>query len=243
MAWLLSGIGLLLAVWLVARGFATADPRALARSLRMLAIGAAAAAGLFLLLTGRLGLLLYLAPLALPLLIRWKYALGRVKAAAGPTPGQTSTVETGWLRLWLDHDSGDMDGEVLAGPFAGRALSTLSRDDLLDLLLAVQGADAQSTALLEAYLDRHHPDWREGGEDGTEPGAGHTAPPPPPGGMSVREACEILGVPPEADVDTIRRAHRRLMLRNHPDRGGSTDLAARINQAKDTLLRHRASST
>ena len=133
----------------------------------------------------------------------------------------------------LDHDSGTMDGEVLRGRFAGRRLSDLDVAQLIDLLAECRGADGQSASVLEAYLDRTWgPDWRknEGAETGDQEG------PLPNGGMTTAEAYEILGLQPGASEETIIEAHRRLMQRLHPDRGGSTYLAAKINQAKDLLL-------
>jgi hypothetical protein len=61
-------------------------------------------------------------------------------------------------------------------------------------------------------------------------------PPPPKGGMSQAEALKLLGLPVGASQEQIRIAHRRLMIRYHPDHGGDSLLAARINQAKDVLL-------
>jgi hypothetical protein len=56
------------------------------------------------------------------------------------------------------------------------------------------------------------------------------------GAMSRDEALKVLGLGPGASADAVREAHRRLILQNHPDRGGSDYLAAKINQAKDVLL-------
>ena len=152
----------------------------------------------------------------------------RMKAGAspGPTPGQTSEVETEFLRMRLDHDTGEMDGTVLQGRYEERTLRELGLPELLELLDECR-ADRQSMAVLEAYLDRVHEDWR-----------GHRRPPPgrSPDGMSEDEARAVLGVGPDATREEIVQAHRRLMQRLHPDRGGSDYLAAKLNAAKDLLM-------
>ena len=154
----------------------------------------------------------------------------RMKAGAspGPTPGQTSEVETAFLSMRLDHDTGEMDGAVLRGRYKGRALRELDLEDLLALLAECR-SDRQSAVVLEVYLDRTCEGWRERGE------------PPPPGGgssgeMSESEAWAVLGLGPEATREEIIEAHRRLIQRLHPDRGGSDYLAAKLNAAKDLLL-------
>jgi hypothetical protein len=134
-------------------------------------------------------------------------------------------VETAFLSMTLHHDSGRMNGGVKAGQFAGRDLAALDLPELLALLQECQVADADSVALLEAWLDRAHPDWR------AEPAAE-----PRSGAMTRAEALEILGLAEGADEEAIRAAHRRLMRSAHPDQGGSAWLAARINAARDLLL-------
>ena len=157
-----------------------------------------------------------------------------VEARAG---GQRSTVRTRFVSMELDHDTGEMDGDILEGPYAGRRLSDLDVDSLLDLLHAAASADAQSAQVLQSYLDRMHGDeWRERAGDSAdatdEAGAAASS-----GRMSREEAFEILGLEVGASDEDIKLAHRRLIREYHPDRGGSDYLAAKINEAKDLLLK------
>jgi hypothetical protein len=146
--------------------------------------------------------------------------------------GGSSRVTTAHLEVELDHDTGAISGRVLAGAFAGRSLEDLSPADLAHLWQDCRFADPQSAQILEAYLDRLHPSWREdlARTEGREPEAA------PEGRMSREQALEVLGLDEGASEEDIRRAHRELMLKLHPDRGGSTFLAAKINEAKDVLL-------
>lgn len=255
MQWLILGVGLLAGVILLMQGFVNADPKKLARNVRWIAVGLGGLVVVGLVVSGRIGMILWLLPLLLPFLARWRAMSNRAKAAAGPAPGQASGVETAHLRMWLDHDTGAMDGQVLTGRFQGRTLGDLDQYDLMDLLDELRAADPQSQALVEAFLDRSFPDWRTGAGPGQEeagqdsggaqdgaggPGGRRAA---SSGGMTVAQALEVLGLGPDAGEEEIKDAHRRLMLRNHPDQGGSTYIAAQINQAKDLLLgRHKARS-
>lgn len=196
---------------------------------------------LVLILTGRLNPLFALVAAAVPLAYRAlsllqlfqgvKGASHAFKAARGPSQGQKSEVETRFLRMTLNHDTGDMDGDVLEGPNRGERLSDLGLPELLSMLHEYRRADAQSAAVLEAFLDRNFADeWRESegeAEHGRSEGDGK---------MGVAEAREILGVGTDATRDQIIEAHRHLMQKVHPDRGGSTYLAAKINEAKRVLL-------
>jgi hypothetical protein len=145
--------------------------------------------------------------------------------------GQKSRVHTRMLAMELDHDSGAMDGQVLEGEFRGRRLAELNKESLLRLLQACKGAGDQSSALLEAYLDRTVAGWRTDG--GGQSRSSETA----AGAMTREEAYAILGLKPGASADEVRAAHRNLMKLLHPDHGGSDYLAAKINQAKDLLLK------
>ena len=152
------------------------------------------------------------------------------------TPGQKSGVRTQALEMVLDHDTGRMEGTCLKGRFAGKALSALSERELTELLEELRDSDAQGTVLMEAYLDRRIPGWRE---KHAGPGTRDDGPRGPRGrrnGMNADEAYEVLGLKRGAKEAEIRAAHRRLMMKFHPDQGGSTYLAARINEAKETLL-------
>jgi hypothetical protein len=130
----------------------------------------------------------------------------------------------------LDHDTGAMHGTVLKGTHAGKTLDSLARGALLEFYLEAGTPDAETARLLEAYMDRTlDADWRAEAERQRSPSQAGSA-------MSREEAMKILGLQEGATEDQIRAAHRRLMMQNHPDRGGSDYIAAKINEAKDVLL-------
>ncbi|WP_207538347.1 J domain-containing protein [Sabulicella rubraurantiaca] len=147
-----------------------------------------------------------------------------------PSPGgEASGVETETLEMRLDMETGALSGRVRQGPFGGRELAGLSLPELLMLLEHCAAADHESVGLLEAWLDRAHPGWREESL--------HEEPPRSPGGRMGREqALSVLGLSEGATEAEIRAAHRRLMQSAHPDRGGSDWLAAQVNEARDVLL-------
>jgi DnaJ domain len=143
-----------------------------------------------------------------------------------PGSGKRTEVRTAFLEAWIDHGGGDIGGTVLKGRFAGRTLDGLADPELLDLH-AEASNDPDSLKILETYLDRRlGADWRRARRPPTGPRSD----------MSREEALSVLGLPEGATDDEIRAAHRRLIQRMHPDVGGSADLAARINRAKDVLL-------
>jgi hypothetical protein len=155
--------------------------------------------------------------------------------SAGPSDAR-SGVRSAGLDMHLDHGTGDMDGEVLAGRHEGRSLSDLGLSELLETAEDFRG-DPDSLRLLESYLDRTHPRWREHvhADNAQRQSAAASA-----GSMSTQEAYQILGLEPDAGEAEVREAHRRLMKQVHPDRGGSAPLAAKINEAKDRILgKHR----
>ena len=227
MTWLVLGAIALFLLFLLLRGFAHA-PVARVRQFGAVMLASIGAVLLLLgLFTARGQQALFSLAFFLPLLLQWAQRWRTSKRFGGSAPqtGAANSVETAFLSMTLHHDSGRMTGSVKAGQFAGRDLATLTLSDLLGLLQECQAADADSVALLEAWLDRAHPDWR------AEPAAE-----PRSGAMTRAEALEILGLAEGADEDAIRAAHRRLMRSAHPDQGGSAWLAARINAARDFLL-------
>ena len=240
MLFLLGGLAILGGFLLLVYLFANADPARLARNLKWasIAVAAVAVTALVLLPPAReFAALLFPLAMSMPLLSRLRRIVDRYRAPAG---GQTSTVTTAFLRMSLDHDTGSMSGAVLRGQFAGLRVEELGVGDLLALLRECRAEDEEGARLLEAYLDRLHPDWRDelsGGRasGGTGGGGTHSA----GADVSVEEAYAILGVKPGATPGQIKEAHRRLMVKLHPDHGGSDYLATKINRARDVLLRNR----
>lgn len=244
-------IGLLLiAAVLSAIGWAwvrSQPPAQRARAAAMLVAIAAVLIIAFLALSGRfylvLALLAGLLPLArrlLPGMVLGRLFRGGIPGMGGraqPKPGNSSRVATSILEMTLDHDSGDMSGRVLAGPMSGRSLSDLGETDFIELLRYCRQSDEDSARLLESYLDRRFGDsWRE--DDPSSAGddaQGNYAEGSP--SLSEQDALEILGLEQGATREDIVQAHRHMMQKMHPDRGGSTYLAALINRAKEVLLK------
>jgi DnaJ-domain-containing protein 1 len=225
-------IALILVLWL-AKSFAKADPKYLIRVGRTAGGIVALASAAFLGVRGQLSVAVPLGLTGLGLL--GYIPLGRSGFWTGDhkSAGQMSQVRSNFLTLELDHDTGAMTGEITAGRLAGTKLDTLELSTLVGLLGEF---DVESRDLLAAYLDRRHPGWREDAQGDPAAGSG----PPRSGKMTKEEAYQILGLEPGASADEIGRAHRGLMKKLHPDQGGSTYLAARVNEAKDVLLRrHR----
>jgi hypothetical protein len=227
---LIFGLAALVLLLVLARLYATADPHTLARTLRL--SGGVAALGVagYLTVTGRFYAAVPLAYLGATLL-NWIPSPAGLGARMRKTPGQVSRVRSRFVEMELDHDSGAMRGRILSGQYENVPLDALDRATLLSLLNEV---DAESRALLEAYLDRREPGWREHVQE--DHGAGFREP-PRGGPMTEEEALQILGLEPSPSAFEIRRAHRTLMKKLHPDQGGSTYLAARVNEAKEVLLR------
>jgi DnaJ-domain-containing protein 1 len=232
-AFLLGVVALFLLLW-AASAFIKADPKQVARVLRWGGGGGALLLAGFLMFRGQIGIAIPLGAFGLGLLgwtSFWPAAFG---ARTQRSTGQVSRVQTAFLEMELDHDTGRMYGRVLAGRYQDASLDALDRAALMKLLGEI---DDDSRDLLAAYLDRREPGWREHAQDHAGPGSGTR---PSSGKMTEEEAYQILGLRLGASTEEIRRAHRSLIKKLHPDQGGTTYLAARINEAKDVLLRrHR----
>ena len=155
-------------------------------------------------------------------------------AGFGPRRGKVASARSATIEMQLDQDSGAMFGRVLAGPMQGRQLDDLTRSDCLGLYQDCRRDDPEGARLLEAYLDRRFAGWRE-----ADQGEGEGRRRNDRGGAMTRDqAYQILGLAEGASAEEVVRAHRSLMQKLHPDHGGSTALAAQVNEAKDVLLRH-----
>jgi hypothetical protein len=233
-------IGLILLFLLVQgiKQFARLDARQAARLVRHGGGVLGMIGALLLLLRGRIGLAAALANMVASF-AGWRTMGG---ASAGPSAafrdvgagargGRASAARSAMIEMRLDHASGAMTGRVLSGAYAGRAVETLSRPELMSLRRELARDDPDGVNLLEAYLDRRFAGWREADQGQRQARGG--------GAMSRREALEILGLGEGASEADIIRAHRALMKKFHPDHGGSTTLAARVNQAKDVLMQRQ----
>ena len=235
---LIAGAVAVLVLYLLMQMFRAANPAVLARTLKIAGGTVALAVAAFVGLRGELAVAIPLGVFGAGLLGWSPFGgqtgfgnFGNIFGASRRSTGQRSQVRSQYLEMILDHDSGELKGMIVAGPYAGRSLDSF---DLPQLTAIMANFDAESIPLLESYLDRRFPAWRENAQGD---GARRQGRAPSGGKMTEEEAYQILGLQPGAGRDEIGRAHRALMKKLHPDQGGSTYLAARVNEAKDTLLR------
>ncbi len=237
MAYVLIGAAALILLFTGLRWFVRADPASVTTALKVTAIVLGVTGVVLLAVGGRIGLVLMLAGLLMPLVVRWRNARRlagmRSGPASGPGAGGSSRVDTEYFAMTLDHESGALDGEVRKGPQRGSRLSALDLPALLGLFSDC-GDDAASQQVLSAYLDRHHEGWRETAAPGMDGQTGQAG--GAPAALTRDEAFRILGLEPGADEAAIKAAHHRLMKKFHPDQGGSAWFAARINEARDLLI-------
>lgn len=228
---ILAGIATLVLTYFVLKGFVSASPAVLAKMVRK--------SGALVLLA--LAALLLLRGLVVPAAMIGGVALWLLGVKTGPFGrsgrGAVSRVRSAMIEMELDRATGAIRGVVLAGPEEGKTLDQLSREQLLTLYRRCVTNDPEGARLLEAYFDRRFAGWRgaaQGQNDARRSGASARR---RPTSISEDEAYEILGLKKGAGAGEIARAHRELMKKLHPDHGGTTDLAARVNEAKDVLMR------
>jgi len=230
---LLFGLAALAVLLWMAQKYLQADPRKLAAMAKPAAGTAALGFAGFLALRGQYAIAAPLAFVGFGLLGWMPFGPAGFGARTQKSTGQVSRVRSAFLDMELDHDTGAMRGVIVAGPRQGTQLDALDVDTLVGLIGEI---DEESRALLAAYLDRRDAGWREHAQ--ADAAAGRSS--APRGPMTHEEAYQILGLERGASTEDIVGAHRTLMKKLHPDLGGTNYLAARVNEAKDTLLRqHR----
>ena len=202
---------------------------------------------LFLALTGRAPALFAILGAAMtqvmrfaPLLVRFMPSLKKAYTnTTDPGSANRSQVTTRTLKMTLDHGSGTMDGEVLESTLAGRQLQTLSLDELKELYQYCNQHDPEAARLLMSFITRERSDTWDGHTDdesgsqhsgGSQPGTGGSS------AMDKQEAMALLGLEEPISRKEITQAHRSLMGKFHPDKGGNTYLATKLNTARDLLL-------
>jgi DnaJ domain len=234
---LLLGIAAVALLWWLAKAYTRTDAQALAKSLKTVAGIAALGAAVILGIKGRFDMALLLGGFG-------AWALGwNALNLPGPwrkfqrATGRFSRIRSAMIEMEIDHATGAVEGSILVGGFAGRRLSSLDPQSLSRIYDECCAHDPQGIPLLEAYLDRRFSGWREnaqGDRDTRTRTHAHS------GVMTKEEAYQILGLQPGASLDEVRKAHRTLMKKLHPDQGGTAYLAARVNEAREVLLgRHR----
>ena len=230
---LLFGIVVLALVLWALYGFRQSNPRTVAVVLKATGGTVALAGAALLAVRGRIDLAATLGFVGLILLGWLPWSIPGFGQRTQKSAGQVSRVRSAFIEMELDHDTGAMRGTILAGPHVGQSLDAL---DLATLTAFLPDIDEESRALLMAYLDRREPAWRDNVKGGAATGPAAWS----SGKMTEEEAYQILGLQPGASEKDISHAHRTLMKKLHPDQGGSTYLAARVNEAKDVLVRrHR----
>ena len=243
MPYLILGVAILVGLILAGRWYVNASPPSILRVFKWIAVIGCILIGIVIILTRQFTWAGFILLVLLPWLIRarqasrmaknWSRMTNSAAGSSGAAPGQTSEIETKYLRMFLDHETGEMTGDVILGEFRGKTLRNLSFDDLIMLLGEIKG-DNQSVQVLMAYIERYHGDAWHASRYSQENIYSETE--NREGLMTQAEAYKVLGLEEGASVENIKAAHRRLMTKMHPDHGGSNYLATKLNEAKDLLL-------
>jgi DnaJ domain len=233
--YLLLGLFILAGVIIMLRVYASASPASLTRAARQAAIISTALGALLLLFRLPLGFVFVGIGAVMPLMLRWRALWPAFGSSPNQPAGRTSRIDTKYLRMALDHDTGALDGLVLAGKHRDKLLSKLTLEQLLEVREDCLAEDAEGVPLIEAYLDRiHGAGWRSA--DSSQRSSDNTSSKRASTAMTREEALQVLGLAPGASDAEIREAYHSLIQKLHPDHGGSDYLAAKVNQARDVLL-------
>lgn len=198
----------------------------------------------YLTFTGKMHFLVAIGAAVLPFIIRLapfiKYIpvlrkyYQQKKSSQKTNDGETSSIETSLLTMIINHDTGQMEGIIRVGRFADKKLTECSEEQLFRLYQQAENNHQDSLSVLNAYLDRViGGQWRQRFESEKADKVKQTD----TNEMSTSEALDILGINSDASREEIIKAHRKLIQKLHPDRGGSHYLAAKLNQAKALLLK------
>lgn len=147
--------------------------------------------------------------------------LGKNKSMRNPV------FTTAHIKVEFHLNDGSFSGEIISGTFAGKAIQELSEDEINTLLNEYKNSNKRSHYLL-LIASKRVSDTRF---DETSANASSND-------MQIEEARMTLGLDTHFDIEAVEKAHKRLIQKLHPDRGGNDYLAARVNQARDTLLAH-----
>lgn len=240
MIWFLLAGAVALVVLYLGSLFLQGEIRQLVRTLRWIVGGVLVIGAALVGLRGQMLLASFMAAGGLGVLMRGR--LGPIDFGAGmSSPNNVSTVSSAYLDMKLEHETGSVSGTVRAGHFSGRELADLTAEECWALYDELSD-DPDSLALFKSWLDANRKGWRDyfASEFGAETSEEETESQSGAGVSGLEEAYEVLGLKPGAGPDAIKAAHRTLMKKVHPDTGGSAFLAAKINQAKDLLLKEAA---
>lgn len=234
---ILAGIIILALLWWFLKGYIKANPKSLAKYGKRIGGVVALAAAAFLFIRGRMDMAIplgaagaWLLGISLPV---WPWYMPGGNPRGNEFAG-ASRIRTSALDLQFDPSSGKILGRVLAGPYAGRDLEQMTREELFSLAEFLKNTDSDGLQALKSYFDGRFPGWRETADGNAYARASQRG---QSSAMSEQEAYEVLGLQVGASAEHIRQAHRSLMKKLHPDQGGSTYLATRVNMAKDILLK------
>ena len=237
MIWVLVGVVLLGLILLVVRWYVDAEPKDALKLAKFLGV-------LFILVivglviaSGRISMLWLIFLGLLPWISRFRAMNRQAENLRGPVAGQHVDRRTNFVVIYLNPETGDMDGRVLQGPQSGKLLSELSIDELVTLYEAALLEDVESASILEAYMDRMHgKSWRQKSLSMNAADAPDDMLELLEHGMSRSEAYKFLGLQPGASKNEIGNAFTNLTQTGHPDESIARDIKAKAKQAKSTLL-------